>query len=102
MKLAAAAICLVLGTLAASAEQTNCVERVVVFEMLGCPYCAATRAFLESNKIPFERIEIWRNPEAQAFMTRAFGTTAVPIVTNGRKAVKGHTEAGLRKLLCLG
>ena len=34
-------------------------------------------------------------------MTRAFGTTAVPIVTNGRKAVKGHTEAGLRKLLCL-
>ena len=102
MKLAAVAIGLALAALAPPAAQASCVQRVVVFEMLGCPYCAATRAFLDANKIPFERIETWRNPEAQAFMTREFGSTAVPVVTNGRKAVRGHTEEGLRKLLCLG
>jgi glutaredoxin len=103
MKLRSGAIGLALAVLAAAAAaETNCVRRVVVFEMLGCPYCAATRAFLDANKIPFERIEAWRNPQVQAFMTREFGSTAVPVVINGQKAVRGHSEDGLRKLLCLG
>jgi len=105
MKLAAVAIGLaagVPGAMAPSTAHANCVQRVIIFEMLGCPHCAATRAFLDANKIPFERIEIWRNPEVQAFMTREFGSTAVPVVINGGKAVRGHTEEGLRKLLCLG
>lgn len=105
LKLAGVALALATGG-AALAEPSRanpgCSQRVVLFEMMGCPYCAATRAFLDANKVPFERIEIWRNPEAQAFMTREFGSTGVPVVVNGMKAVRGHTEEGLRKLLCLG
>jgi glutaredoxin len=102
MRFAAAAIAVAMATLASSGAQANCVQRVVVFEMLGCPHCASTRAFLEGNKIPFERIEVWQNREVQAFMLENFGSSAVPVIINGQKAVKGHTEEGLRKLLCLG
>ncbi len=87
---------------ATTAAADSCIERVVVFEMLGCPHCAATRDFLDANKIPFQRIEAYRNPEVQAFMTREFGSTAVPVILNGKKAVRGFSEDGLRKLLCLG
>lgn len=90
------------GTVPAAMAAANCVERVVVFEMLGCPHCAATRDFLGANKIPFERIEAYRNPEVQAFMTQQFGSTAVPVILNGKKAVRGFTKDGLRALLCLG
>jgi glutaredoxin len=79
-----------------------CVERVVVFEMQGCPHCAATRGFLEANRIPFERIDVWRDAETQAFMVKNFGSPATPVITNGKRAVRGFTEEGLRKLLCLG
>ena len=79
-----------------------CVERVTVFEMQGCPHCAATRAFLEQNAIPFDRVDVWRDAETQAFMVKNFGSPAVPVITNGKKAVRGFTEDGLRKLLCLG
>jgi glutaredoxin len=90
------------GTTPATRAAESCVERVVVFEMLGCPHCAATREFLDANKIPFQRIEAYRNPEVQAFMTQQFGSTAVPVILNGKKAMRGFSEDGLRKLLCLG
>ena len=107
MKQAAAALGLALATLLPSSAQTqapereNCAEKVVLYEMLGCPHCANTRAFLDGNKIAYSRIEIWQNPEALAYMIKYFGSPAVPVVTNGRKAVRGYTEKGLRNLLCL-
>jgi glutaredoxin len=64
-----------------------CIERVVVFEMQGCPHCAATRAFLETNAIPFERIDVWRDAETQA-SGEELRPPAVPVITNGRKAVR--------------
>ena len=94
-----------LATIAAampSPAAASCMERVVVYEMQGCPHCAATRTFLETNAIPFERIDVWRDAETQAFMVQNFGSPAVPVITNGKKAVRGFTETGLRKLLCLG
>ena len=90
-KLAALIIGLALVALtcgvAPARANASCVQRVVLFEMVGCPYCAATRAFLDENRIPFERIETWRNPQAQAFMTKEFGTTAVPVVLTSLKTV---------------
>lgn len=108
MKQAAAAFCLALSALSPASAQTpgpepkNCAEKVTLYELLGCPHCASTRAFLDSNGIAYSRIEIWQNPAAVAYMTKYFGSPAVPVVTNGKKAVRGYTENGLRNLLCLG
>jgi glutaredoxin len=98
---AAAALGLILTVGAYSPALANCVERVVLFEMIGCPHCANTRAFLDGHKIPYTRIESWQSPEVQAFMIKNFGSAEVPVTTNGQKAVRGYTEQGLRKLLCL-
>lgn len=103
-----AALSLCLAALSPAVAQTqapeskNCAENVVLYEMLGCPHCANTRAFLDGNRIAYSRIEIWQNPEAVVYMIKYFGSPAVPVVTNGEKAVRGYTEKGLRSLLCLG
>jgi glutaredoxin len=87
---------------AQESDRKDCAEKVVLYEMLGCPHCANTRAFLDGNKIAYSRIDIWQNPDAVAYMLKYFGSPAVPVVTNGKKAVRGYTEKGLRNLLCLG
>jgi glutaredoxin len=108
MKRTIAALGLALATLSPAIGQTqapqqeNCAEKVILYEMLGCPHCANTRTFLDGNKITYSRIDIWQNPEAVMYMLQNFGSPAVPVVTNGRKAVRGYTEKGLRNLLCLG
>lgn len=104
MKLAATVIGLGFAGLMAlipAPAGASCIERVVVFEMQGCPHCAATRAFLEKNAVPFERVDVWKNAESKAFMVKTFGSPAVPVTTNGARALRGFNEAGLRKLLCL-
>ena len=108
MKQIIAALGLALAALSPAAaqaealEQKNCAETVVLYEMLGCPHCANTREFLDSNRIAYSRVDIWQNPGALTYMITHFGSPAVPVVTNGRKAVRGYTEKGLRNLLCLG
>ncbi|WLQ39615.1 mycoredoxin [Streptomyces laculatispora] len=61
---------------------------VVVYWRPGCPYCMKLRLRLRFTKLEYTEVNIWRDPEAAAFVRSvADGNETVPTVTVGGKAM---------------
>lgn len=57
---------------------------IVVYTCPGCPYCFSLRTGLRRAGLTFREINIWKNPEAAAFVRSvANGNETVPTVTIG-------------------
>ena len=62
--------------------------RVVVHWRPGCGFCARLFRALESSPIAFERVDIWEDPEAAAWVRSvADGNEVVPTVRVGDEAL---------------
>lgn len=61
---------------------------VVVYWRPGCPYCMKLRLRLRFTKLEYTEVNIWRDPEAAAFVRSvADGNETVPTVTVAGKAM---------------
>ncbi|WP_300018413.1 glutaredoxin domain-containing protein [Pseudonocardia sp.] len=61
---------------------------VVVYWRPGCPFCMKLRAGLRLSRLTFSEIDIWKDPEAAAFVRSvADGNETVPTVTVGGRAM---------------
>ncbi|WP_406456760.1 NrdH-redoxin [Streptomyces sp. NBC_00876] len=61
---------------------------VVVYWRPGCPYCMKLRLQLRFTKVRRTEVNIWRDPEAAAFVRSvADGNETVPTVTVAGKAM---------------
>ncbi|MEU6019276.1 mycoredoxin [Streptomyces sp. NPDC047515] len=57
-------------------------EGMVVYWRPGCPYCMKLRLQLRLTKLRYTEVNIWRDPEAAAFVRSvADGNETVPTVT---------------------
>lgn len=57
---------------------------VVVYWRPGCPFCSSLHAGLTRAGVSFQRVNIWDDPEAAAFVRSvARGNETVPTVTVG-------------------
>lgn len=64
------------------------VPRVIVHWRPGCGYCARLFRTLESSPIAFERVDIWEDPAAAAWVRSvADGNEVVPTVRVGDEAL---------------
>lgn len=69
----------------------------------GCPYCIALRTMLNKNRIPFEAVNIWEDPDAAARVRAvAGGNETVPTVFIGERGLVNpsvaQVEATLREV----
>jgi glutaredoxin-like protein NrdH len=55
---------------------------VTVYTLPACVQCDSTKRLLTRNEIPFEEIDLSKDPDAMA-MIRNLGYTAAPIVMAG-------------------
>lgn len=57
---------------------------VTLYWRPGCPYCIKLRAQLRLARIPYRKVNIWRDPDAAAFVRSvADGNETVPTVVVG-------------------
>lgn len=67
---------------------------VVVYWRPGCPYCMKLRLRLRFTKLEYTEVNIWRDPEAAAFVRSvADGNETVPTVTVGGKAMVNPSKS---------
>ncbi len=73
---------------------------VVVYTRPGCPYCFALRLRLRRSKLGFREVNIWKDPDAAAFVRSvANGNETVPTVTVGDVSVVNPSARRVRALV---
>ncbi len=65
-------------------------KRIVVYTTSWCPDCRAAKKFLQAKGLPFEEIDIEKNPDAAAVVMRLNGgMRKVPTLDIEGKVVSG-------------
>lgn len=63
-------------------------HKIIVFSTPSCPWCARTKHYLQTLKVPFKDIDVSRDQVAAAEMVRKTGQDGVPqIWIDGRPIV---------------
>ena len=80
--------------------------KVTVYSTNHCPSCHTLKSWLESNKIPFQSVNIEEEPERQAELLRMSGSLLVPITIIERdgsspEIVQGTQYAQIKSALGL-
>jgi glutaredoxin 3 len=66
--------------------------KVLVYSTNYCPYCAAAKALLRAKGVPFEEIDVSKDPARRAEMEQLSGRRTVPqIFINGR-SIGGYDD----------
>lgn len=70
---------------------------VTVYTLPACVQCDSTKRLLTKNEIPFEEIDLSKDPEALA-MVREMGYSAAPVVMAGEDHWSGFRPDKLATL----
>jgi len=74
--------------------------KVKIYTAPNCPYCKALKKFLEDNKIPFEELDVSKNPKAVTELILKSNQAGVPVIEiNGRIIVGFHPDILIKTLL---
>jgi glutaredoxin 3 len=68
-------------------------SRVVLFTTDSCTFCTHARTLLRKRGVPFEEVDLGRDPELQAELTAVTGLSAFPQIV-----VDGEPVGGLNEL----
>jgi glutaredoxin len=96
-RLVAAAVGVVLLSLASAPAEAGCSKGVTMYNAYWCPYCKQVRAILARNHIRYS-IRDATTERVQVAMIRKFGDTAVPRTVIGGDVVEGVDEARIKQL----
>lgn len=72
---------------------------VTVYVTERCPYCQATREYLDGRDIPYRAVDIEASPEAYEEYARQGGTGSIPLVVVGDERMQGYAETALAEML---
>jgi len=67
-------------------------HRIIVFSTPACPWCARTKQYLRSLKIPFKDVDVSRDQVAAAEMVRKSGQQGVPQLWIDGRVVVGFDK----------
>ncbi len=65
---------------------------VIVYTTASCPYCSRVKQLLDTRKIPYEEINLERDPEGRAELTAKTGMMTFPQVIIGGEPLGGFQE----------
>lgn len=57
-----------------------------------CPYCHAALGLLRAKKIPFEQVDVWRDPAMRARLVELTGRSTVPQIFIDDRPIGGFTD----------
>ncbi|MCM8793051.1 MAG: glutaredoxin family protein [Candidatus Omnitrophica bacterium] len=74
-------------------------KRVKIYSTPTCPFCIRTKQFLQENNIPFEDIDVSRNPQAAEEMVRKSGQMGVPVLDIEGEIIVGFDKERIKQAL---
>lgn len=76
-------------------------EKIKIYTTTFCPWCKMVEEFLSQNKIPFEEINVEKNPDKAKEMIKKSGQAAVPVIDINGQIIVGYDREKLKKALKL-
>jgi glutaredoxin-like YruB-family protein len=73
--------------------------KVKIYSTSTCPWCAKTKEFFKSHKIPFTNIDVSSNQIAAKEMMKKSGQMGVPVIDINGKIIVGFNEDALKNAL---
>ena len=70
-------------------------RRMTVYTTDPCGYCRTAKALLAKRRIPYEEINLARDPEGRAELVRLTGMMTFPQVVIDGEAIGGYQELAL-------
>ena len=67
-------------------------SRITVYTTEPCGYCRVAKALLDKRGIPYEEINLARDPEGRAELVRRTGMMTFPQVIIDGESIGGYTE----------
>jgi len=67
-------------------------SKVTVYTTTYCPYCHATKAFLNSKGVKYEEIDITRDQNMKRKVMEELGWKTVPIILINDKLIGGYDD----------
>jgi len=67
--------------------------KVVIYITTYCPYCTAAKALLRSKAVPFDEIDVTRDPARRAEMEQLSQRRTVPQIFIDGRPIGGYDEA---------
>lgn len=80
-------------------NRNNKTHRVTVYTSSTCPWCAAAKAYLSKNNIPYREVNVSFNPSAADELVRRTGHTGVPQIDIDGTFVIGFDKPKINRLL---
>jgi glutaredoxin 3 len=74
-------------------------KKVIIYSTKTCPWCAKTKEFLKTNKIPFTDKDVGSNSIVAKEMIKKSGQSGVPVIDVGGKIIVGYNEEKLKREL---
>jgi glutaredoxin-like YruB-family protein len=75
--------------------------KVKIYTAPNCPYCKALKKFLEGNMIPFEELDVSKDPEAVTELILKTKQAGVPVIEVNGKIIVGFNLDALIKVLLI-
>ena len=68
-------------------------KKVVMYTGNPCPYCVYAKALLDSKKIPYEEINVWKDDsKREEMLKKSNGMKTIPQIFIEDKHVGGYVE----------
>ncbi len=74
-------------------------SKVKLYSLSTCPWCAKTKEFFKTNKIPFTNIDVGASQKAAHELIKKTGQTGIPVIMIGKEIVISYNENRLKELL---
>jgi glutaredoxin-like YruB-family protein len=76
--------------------------KVVVYTAPACPYCVFVKSYLKRNNMPFEEVDISKNPDKKREMVEKSGQEQVPVTEVDGIVIVGFDLEKIKKALKIG
>lgn len=73
-------------------------ETIKLYGSEGCPTCMGAKKYLEQRDVPFEYIDVRKDPEGMKVLDD-LGITVIPVITCGNWVIPGFSPRGIDTML---
>ena len=75
--------------------------KVIVYSTPSCPYCTSAKQFLKEHNIPYEDIDVRKEPDKAQEMIEKSGQMGVPVLDINGTIIVGFDKEAIKKALKL-
>lgn len=73
-------------------------KTIKLYGSSGCPTCMGAKKYLEQREVPFEYIDVRKDPDGMKVLDD-LGITVIPVITCDNWVIPGFSPSGIDRML---